>query len=138
MVVKFASTNIIPLIESFSAYPKWMSLAIRMFSTSSGGASEGMLDILVWFLLSPQTNIENYTPYLQQYTFHIREIKQMRIPHIRNLSRSHRHTLCARIPILHQCTARRDGISVVTTTHYHSSAVLISPRGEAWNHSYRS
>jgi len=38
----------------------------------------------------------------------------MHIPHIRTLARSHRDTLCARILILHQCTANRDGISVVT------------------------
>lgn len=49
----------------------------------------------------------------------------MRIPHIRTLARSHRHTLCARIPMLHQRTAYRDGISRVTATRCHTSKVLI-------------
>jgi len=83
MLVTSVSTNIIPLMESFSAYPKWISLAIRIFNTSSGGASEDMFDILVWFLVSPQAYIENYTLYLHKYTFQIREIKQIRISHIR-------------------------------------------------------
>jgi len=114
MLVTSVSTNIIPLMESFSAYPKWISLAIRIFNTSSGGASVGMFDILVWFFVSPQTYIENYTPYLHKYTFRIREIKQIRTPHIRTLARSHHRSssigshwqkLCARIPMLDPCTA---------------------------------
>jgi hypothetical protein len=67
---------------------------------------------------------------MHKYTFQIREIKQIRIPHIRTLARSHRHTLCERIPMLHQCTGYstdhscKDGIAGVTTTRCHSSAVL--------------
>jgi len=82
---------------------------------------------------------------LHKYTFQIREIKQISIPHIRTLARSHRHTLCAQISMLHQCTAYRGGVSGATTTRCHSSAVQITdhlsksqiicpnlPRGEAY------
>jgi hypothetical protein len=104
MYVIFASINIIPRMESFSAYPKWISLAIRIFNTSSGGYSEGMLDILVLSFVSQQTYTENYTPSLYKCIFHTCEIKQTLLPHIHTLARSHRPVLCAQMQILRPFT----------------------------------
>lgn len=130
MLVTSASTNIIPLMESFSAYPKWISLAIRIFNTSSGGASEVMFDILVRFLVSPQTYIENYTPYLHKYTFQIWEIKQIRIrtfillPALTDTRTVHGSPRCIHATCHDQCTTCWTHTGV-TTTRCHPSAIHI-------------